>query len=96
LNTMFFTMHHCSCDERWVITFVAESIELVDVSFRFRECLNTAGTASAGRVGRIYFNMFRTRCFTIHLEKVCTKWGWHGCKRYWLDLKARARNPKLF
>ncbi|ELU08437.1 hypothetical protein CAPTEDRAFT_39685, partial [Capitella teleta] len=55
-NTMFYTMSHCSCDDR------------------FSACLKTAGTKTASKVGRIFFNVLKTKCFTIHLEKKCNKW----------------------
>ncbi|XP_076164275.1 uncharacterized protein LOC143145123 isoform X1 [Ptiloglossa arizonensis] len=50
---------------------------------RFRTCLKMAGTASANFIGKIFFDVLRTKCFVLKPQKVCSKWSWMGkCQRH--------------
>lgn len=45
---------------------------------RFRTCLKMAGTSSANFIGKIFFDVLRTKCFVLKSQKVCTKRSWWG------------------
>lgn len=38
---------------------------------RFRTCLRMAGTASADFIGKIFFDVLRTKCFVLKTHKIC-------------------------
>ncbi|KZC06315.1 PREDICTED: uncharacterized protein LOC107194548 [Dufourea novaeangliae] len=60
---------------------------------RFRTCLKMSGTASANFIGRIFFDVLRTKCFVLKPQKVCTKWSWMGkCQRHEYKKKAHVRD----
>ncbi|XP_074604591.1 uncharacterized protein LOC141857914 [Brevipalpus obovatus] len=49
-----------------------------DCDERFRACLRLANTGSSNLVGRVFFNIVQTKCFTLKAEKVCKKRSWWG------------------
>ncbi|XP_076234323.1 uncharacterized protein LOC143179144 isoform X2 [Calliopsis andreniformis] len=60
---------------------------------RFRTCLKVAGTASANFIGKIFFDVLRTKCFILKPQKVCTKWSWMGkCQRHEYRKQAHVRD----
>ncbi|XP_076226279.1 uncharacterized protein LOC116427502 isoform X2 [Nomia melanderi] len=60
---------------------------------RFRTCLRMAGTSSANFVGKIFFDVLRTKCFTLKPQKVCAKWSWMGkCQRHEYRKQAHIRD----
>ncbi|XP_006613690.1 uncharacterized protein LOC102681151 [Apis dorsata] len=60
---------------------------------RFRTCLKMAGTASANFIGKIFFDVLRTKCFILKPQKVCTKWSWMGkCQHYEYRKQAHVRD----
>lgn len=60
---------------------------------RFRTCLKMAGTASANFIGKIFFDVLRTKCFILKPQKVCTKWSWTGkCQHYEYRKQAHVRD----
>ena len=60
--------------------------------YRFRTCLKMAGTASANFIGKIFFDVLRTKCFILKPQKVCTKWSWMGkCQHHEYRKQAHVR-----
>lgn len=60
---------------------------------RFRTCLKMAGTSSANFIGKIFFDVLRTKCFVLKPQKVCTKWSWMGkCQRHEYRKQAHVRD----
>ena len=60
---------------------------------RFRTCLKMAGTASANFIGKIFFDVLRTKCFVLKPQKVCAKWSWMGkCQRHEYRKQAHVRD----
>nr|XP_033328156.1 uncharacterized protein LOC117221362 [Megalopta genalis] len=60
---------------------------------RFRTCLKMAGTSSANFIGKIFFNVLRTKCFILKPQKVCAKWSWAGkCQRHEYRKQAHVRD----
>lgn len=61
---------------------------------RFRSCLKMASTASADTVGRMFFNVIRTQCFTLFQDPVCVERSWWGnCIKYEEQLQAVNHPP---
>ncbi|TRY70345.1 hypothetical protein TCAL_02436, partial [Tigriopus californicus] len=61
---------------------------------RFRSCLKMANTASADTVGRMFFNVIRTQCFTLTQHPVCVERSWWGnCIQYEEQLQAVNKAP---
>ncbi|XP_048261667.1 uncharacterized protein LOC100642516 isoform X1 [Bombus terrestris] len=59
---------------------------------RFRTCLKMADTASANFIGKIFFDVLRTKCFILKPQKVCTKWSWMGkCQHHEYRKQAHVR-----
>ncbi|XP_054010913.1 uncharacterized protein LOC128893733 isoform X1 [Hylaeus anthracinus] len=60
---------------------------------RFRACLKMAGTASANFIGKIFFDVLRTKCFVLKPQKVCSKWSWKSkCQRHEYRKQAHVRD----
>ncbi|XP_017890025.2 uncharacterized protein LOC108630937 isoform X1 [Ceratina calcarata] len=60
---------------------------------RFRTCLKMAGTASANFIGKIFFDVLRTKCFVLKPRKVCAKRSWTGkCQRHEYRKQAHIRD----
>ncbi|XP_017790819.1 PREDICTED: uncharacterized protein LOC108572981, partial [Habropoda laboriosa] len=60
---------------------------------RFRTCLKMAGTAPANFIGKIFFDVLRTKCFILKPQKVCTKWSWMGkCQHHEYRKQAHVRD----
>ncbi|CAL7949562.1 unnamed protein product [Xylocopa violacea] len=60
---------------------------------RFRTCLKMADTASANFIGKIFFDVLRTKCFILKPQKVCTKWSWSGkCQHHDYRKQAHVRD----
>ncbi|XP_076656933.1 uncharacterized protein LOC143361438 [Halictus rubicundus] len=60
---------------------------------RFRTCLKMAGTSSANFIGKIFFDVLRTKCFILKPQKVCAKWSWRGkCQRHEYRKQAHVRD----
>ncbi|XP_011506277.1 PREDICTED: uncharacterized protein LOC105368844 [Ceratosolen solmsi marchali] len=54
-----------------------------DCDERFRTCLKMTGTSSANVIGKIFFNMFQTKCFVMKPSKICMRRSWWGkCENF--------------
>ncbi|KAH3752588.1 uncharacterized protein LOC127847724 [Dreissena polymorpha] len=50
---------------------------------RFRGCLRQSVSSMANMIGKIYFNILGSKCFTFSEEEVCVERSWWGrCLRY--------------
>ncbi|KAH9417052.1 hypothetical protein DERP_013166 [Dermatophagoides pteronyssinus] len=45
---------------------------------RFRSCLKVANSGAANLVGKIYFNVVKTKCFMFKMDDMCTDRTWWG------------------
>ncbi|XP_012150279.2 uncharacterized protein LOC100880435 [Megachile rotundata] len=60
---------------------------------RFRTCLKMAGTSSANFIGKIFFDVLKTKCFVLKPQKTCTKWSWTGkCQHHEYRKQAHVRD----
>ncbi|XP_034192748.2 uncharacterized protein LOC117610009 [Osmia lignaria lignaria] len=60
---------------------------------RFRTCLKMAGTSSANFIGKIFFDVLKTKCFILKPQKTCTKWSWMGkCQHHEYRKQAHIRD----
>ncbi|XP_060079253.1 uncharacterized protein LOC132558675 [Ylistrum balloti] len=54
-----------------------------DCDKRFRGCLKQSVSPMASLIGRIYFNIMGSKCFTVKMEDVCVRRSWWGrCEKY--------------
>ncbi|OWF45364.1 uncharacterized protein LOC110457150 [Mizuhopecten yessoensis] len=54
-----------------------------DCDRRFRGCLKQSVSPMASLIGRIYFNIMGSKCFTVSMEEVCVRRSWWGrCEEY--------------
>lgn len=98
------SMMHCACDERYWTSITFKHYPTKNLNrnqtyhffyhlCRFRTCLKMAGTASANFIGKIFFDVLRTKCFILKPQKVCTKWSWMGkCQHYEYRKQAHVRD----
>ncbi|XP_001354773.2 acidic phospholipase A2 PA4 [Drosophila pseudoobscura] len=66
---------------------------------RFRTCLKMAGDEAANAIGKLFFNVVQTQCFSLRVETVCLERGAGSsgqCLREDLRQKAVLRNNKRF
>lgn len=64
---------------------------------RFRKCLKLANTPTANMIGKLFFNIGKTRCFRFKREKACKKRSWWGsCLRKGKIRKAYFKNNAPF
>ncbi|XP_022214665.2 acidic phospholipase A2 PA4 [Drosophila obscura] len=68
---------------------------------RFRTCLKMAGDEAANAIGKLFFNVVQTQCFSLRAETVCLERGPGAgssgqCLREDLRQKAVLRNNKRF
>ncbi|KAH8373569.1 hypothetical protein KR200_001395 [Drosophila serrata] len=68
---------------------------------RFRTCLKMAGDEDANAIGKLFFNIVQTHCFSLKAETVCVKRGGTGkesdpCEREEVRHKAYLRSNKRF
>ncbi|XP_064460220.1 uncharacterized protein LOC135370408 [Ornithodoros turicata] len=45
---------------------------------RFRACLRMANNAASNMVGKVFFNIMQSKCFTFKTENICLKRSWWG------------------
>jgi len=64
---------------------------------RFRPCLKQTATSSADVVGRFFFNVIRTPCFTFAEEETCIRrlW-WGGCAQWEMRKTAKWRAARAY
>ncbi|KAF7489107.2 Group 3 secretory phospholipase A2 [Sarcoptes scabiei] len=55
---------------------------------RFRSCLKVADSGAANLVGKIFFNVVKTKCFMFKIDDVCMERSWWGSC---LETKRRKR-----
>lgn len=61
---------------------------------RFYTCLRMTNTDASNMVGNIFFNIIKTKCFTLKKENVCSKRSWWGkCLRYQYKKQGTVRDP---
>mgnify|MGYP002716590584 CR=1 FL=1 len=46
--------------------------------YRFRSCLKVANSGAANLVGKIYFNVVKTKCFMFKMDDMCIDRTWWG------------------
>ncbi|BFG00887.1 acidic phospholipase A2 PA4 [Drosophila madeirensis] len=68
---------------------------------RFRTCLKMAGDEAANAIGKLFFNVVQTQCFSLRVETVCLERGAGAgssgqCLREDLRQKAVLRSNKRF
>lgn len=45
---------------------------------RFKDCLKSAKTKVSDMIGKLFFNIAKTKCFSFKREKTCKKRSWWG------------------
>merc|ERR1712080_15231 len=62
---------------------------------RFRSCLKMTNTHAADIIGNMFFNIAKTPCFTLRLQKVCdVKHWWGSCQKFSKKKKMIAKKRK--
>ncbi|KAL3857950.1 hypothetical protein ACJMK2_012575, partial [Sinanodonta woodiana] len=63
----------------------------------FRGCLKSSVSSTASLIGRIYFNILGSKCFTFKEEEVCEERSWWGyCQKYQVQSSAVLRDNDVF
>ncbi|EEC11988.1 hypothetical protein IscW_ISCW020187 [Ixodes scapularis] len=48
------------------------------MAWQFRSCLKMGNNAASHMVGKLYFNIVQTKCFTFKKQDVCHRRSWWG------------------
>ena len=61
---------------------------------RFRTCLKASNTGASNLVGKIFFDVVATECFTFVRKKVCHRRNWWGkCQKFRRERRALVKTP---
>ncbi|KAL1243542.1 Group 3 secretory phospholipase [Trichinella spiralis] len=73
------------------------TISLCDCDDQFYECLKNETDSFAWYMGKLFFSLMATPCFTLRIGEICTEYSWWGaCRNSILSLKADMRNAVPF